>query len=380
MRKQFALLFCTILSIVAASQSPQKFSFQTVIRNNSNALVASQQVGMRVSILQESENGSVVYSERHFSTTNTNGLASLQIGGGMVLSGNFANINWASAPYFIKTEIDITGGTNYTISTTQQLLSVPYALHASDVFSDVSAEGDTLYIGNSYYIIPGISAANQQVVLLPTDHSCGEPGVHNGNKIYGTLIDHQGNIYRTIQIGGQNWMAENLKVSIYRNGETIPNLNSVQWSSATSGAWVYYQNNADFECPYGKLYNWFAAADPRNVCPIGWHVPTQSDWLQLEANLGGELLSGGKMKSTGFDHWASPNESASNESGFSVLPSGVVSSSATSLFLNESAYFWSSTPINVAVASGYFLSYYAGQSYQIESPRNEGYAIRCIQD
>jgi uncharacterized protein (TIGR02145 family) len=380
MKQHCTFLLFIFFTITGFSQAPQKISFQTVIRNSTNYLVVNQQVAVRVSILQESENGSVVYSERHSPITNTNGLASFQIGSGLIIEGGFQNINWANGPYFVKTETDLNGGTNYSISTTQQLLSVPYALHATDVFSDVSAVGDTLYIGNSYYIIPGISAANQQVVLLPTDHSCGEPDVHNGNKIYGTLTDQQGNAYKTIQIGGQNWMAENLKTSIYRNGETIPSLNSSQWGSTTAGAWVHYQNNADFECPYGKLYNWFAAADPRNVCPIGWHVPTQSEWLQLEAILGGELLSGGKMKSTGIDHWTSPNESASNESGLSVLPSGVVSSSATSLFLNESAYFWSSSPINVAVASGYFLSYYAGQSYQIESPRNEGYAIRCIQD
>jgi uncharacterized protein (TIGR02145 family) len=368
-----------VLSLVIA-QSPQKFSFQTVIRNSNNVLVANQQIGLRVSILQGSENGVIAYSERHNPLTNANGLASVQIGGGQILGGNFQNIDWANGLYFVKTDTDINGGTNYSISATQQLLSVPYSLYSNDVYSKVSAVGDTLYIGNNYYIVPGISAANQQVVLLPTDHTCGEPNVHNGNKVYGNVTDQQGNTYKTIQIGGQNWMAENLKTSIYRNGETIANLNSLQWSSTTSGAWEYYDNNIDFECPYGKLYNWYAATDSRNVCPTGWHVPTISEWLILEATLGGDMLAGGKMKSTGSDHWSSPNESASNESGFSVLPCGAVSSSSTSLFLNESAYFWSASPVNVAVASGYFLSYYAGQSYQIESPRNEGYAIRCIQD
>jgi len=125
-------LFITFFSLSSVfSQAPQKMSYQAVIRNAGNTLVSNTNVGVKVSILQTSATGIVVYSERHTPTTNTNGLATFEIGGGTVLAGDFATINWANGPYFIKTETDPAGGTNYTISGTNQLLSVPFALYAA---------------------------------------------------------------------------------------------------------------------------------------------------------------------------------------------------------------------------------------------------------
>jgi hypothetical protein len=126
--RYIAIIF--ILSINLSAQSPQKFSCQTVIRNSNNQLLSNQQVGIKISILQGSETGIVVYSENHAPNTNTNGLATLSIGSGSVLSGSFQNINWSSGLYYIQTETDPNGGNNYTITSTQQLLSVPYALFA----------------------------------------------------------------------------------------------------------------------------------------------------------------------------------------------------------------------------------------------------------
>ena len=123
---------CAAILITASvfAQAPNKMSYQAVIRNASNALVTNSAVGMRISILQTSTSGTTVYVELQTPTTNANGLASIEIGGGSVVSGNFSTIDWANGPYFIKTETDPMGGTNYTISGTSQLLSVPYALYA----------------------------------------------------------------------------------------------------------------------------------------------------------------------------------------------------------------------------------------------------------
>lgn len=118
------------MSASVFAQAPEKMSYQAVIRNNSNALVTSSAVGMRMSILQTTPSGTAVYVETQTPTTNANGLASIEIGGGTVLSGSFANIDWANGPYFVKTETDPTGGSSYSITGTSQLLSVPYALHA----------------------------------------------------------------------------------------------------------------------------------------------------------------------------------------------------------------------------------------------------------
>lgn len=120
-----------LLAFNLFSQAPQKMSYQAVIRNASNTLVVNQSVGMQVSILQGSPGGAVVYQETQTPVSNTNGLVSIEIGGGTIVSGNFSAIDWSAGPYFVKTETDPAGGTNYTISGTTQLLSVPYALHAN---------------------------------------------------------------------------------------------------------------------------------------------------------------------------------------------------------------------------------------------------------
>lgn len=119
-----------LISGFLSAQAPQSFTYQSVIRNASNELVANSGIGTRISLVQGSVTGTVVYSETHNAATNNNGLLSLVIGGGTVQTGSFAAINWGNGPYFIKTETDVTGGTNYTLTGTQQLVSVPYALYA----------------------------------------------------------------------------------------------------------------------------------------------------------------------------------------------------------------------------------------------------------
>ena len=138
MKKIFTILAAVIITASvflpqqASAQAPERMSYQAVIRDVSNNLVPSHSIGMRISILQDSATGSAVYVETHTPTTNANGLVSIEIGGGIIISGVFAFIDWANGPYFIKTETDPTGGTNYTITGTSQLLSVPYALFAAN--------------------------------------------------------------------------------------------------------------------------------------------------------------------------------------------------------------------------------------------------------
>ena len=136
---------CAVLLMTASvfAQAPEKMSYQAVVRDGSNALVSSTAVGMQISILQGSASGTAVYVETQTPTSNANGLVSLEIGAGTVVSGNFTTIDWANGPYFIKTETDPTGGTNYSITGTSQLLSVPYALHAKTAESIMSGITET---------------------------------------------------------------------------------------------------------------------------------------------------------------------------------------------------------------------------------------------
>jgi hypothetical protein len=130
MRRFYTTLLAVIFTASLFAQSPQKMSYQAVIRNSSDQLVTNHAVGMRISILRGSSSGTTVYVETQIPATNTNGLVSIEIGGGTPVTGTFAGIDWSSGLYFIKTESDPTGGTGYTITGTSQLLSVPYALYA----------------------------------------------------------------------------------------------------------------------------------------------------------------------------------------------------------------------------------------------------------
>lgn len=136
MKKIYSVLIASILSIFAFAQSPEMMSYQAVVRDAGDNLVTATTIGMQISILTDSINGTAVYVETHAPTTNINGLVSLEIGAGSNVVGTFNAINWSSGPYFIKTETDPTGGTSYTISGTKQLLSVPYALHAGNAYWD----------------------------------------------------------------------------------------------------------------------------------------------------------------------------------------------------------------------------------------------------
>lgn len=138
MKRYFYLIITLLISLhVAYAQTPNLISYQAVVRNSSNELVVNATVGVKISILQTAATGSEVYAEVHAPVSNANGLVSIAIGGGAVASGEFAKIDWSKGPYFIKTEIDPTGGSNYTISGVTQLLSVPYALYAEKSGSSI---------------------------------------------------------------------------------------------------------------------------------------------------------------------------------------------------------------------------------------------------
>lgn len=169
---------CAVLLMTASvfAQAPEKMSYQAVVRDGSNALVSSTAVGMQISILQGSASGTAVYVETQTPTSNANGLVSLEIGAGTVVSGTFNTIDWANGPYFIKTETDPTGGTSYTITSTSQLLSVPYALHAKTAESVTGGSSNDFYLGQDtlggivFYIYIG-SDGNQHGLIVNKNES-----------------------------------------------------------------------------------------------------------------------------------------------------------------------------------------------------------------
>jgi uncharacterized protein (TIGR02145 family) len=213
-----------------------------------------------------------------------------------------------------------------------------------------------------------------------------EENSQNPTSGYGpSITDAEGNSYKTVYIGTQQWMAENLKVSKYSDGTTIPNItDNTQWSNLTTGAWAYYNNDAANNTKYGKLYNWYAVSPTtngnKNVCPTGWHVPTNAEWTILTDYLGGENVAGGKMKEVGSSSWSSPNTDATNTSLFSALPGGHRTSDGYYNFIGSLGYWWSSTESNAYYAWFRELNYYHGTAGRHDFNKEYGFSVRCLRD
>jgi uncharacterized protein (TIGR02145 family) len=211
---------------------------------------------------------------------------------------------------------------------------------------------------------------------------CQSPNVFKPNYPYGKLVDQDGNSYKTVKILNQEWMAENLKVSHYRNGNAIAIVsNPKDWSALSTGATCWYNNDsAANHCVYGKLYNWFAVADERHVCPLGWHEPTDDDWTILEDNLSGSVSAGGKLKSTGLQYWKEQNISADNSSGFSAIPGGNRFSNGPYLEISQTAYWWSITPSSSNEAWFREVINKLGLVDRNAYDRKSGFSVRCVKD
>ena len=327
----------------ATAQAPQRMSYQSVLRNSSNVLLAETLVGIKISVLQGGASGTAVYVETQTATTNANGLLSIQIGAGTASTGSFASINWSAGTYFIKTETDPAGGTNYTITGTQEILSVPYAMYATKSGDD-SAQ------------TVAITAMQAQI----------------------SALQYQAQ-YSSIQIGIQQWMKKNLDVVTYRNGDIIPQVTDPNaWAALTTGAWCYYNNDPANGAIYGKLYNWYAVNDARGLAPQGWHIPTDEEWSTLGAFLYGNV--GGKMKTTGTTRWTAPNTGATNESGFSGLPGGYRNDGGGFYYVGYYGYWWSSSEGVTSYAWSRYLYYNLGNADQDYYDKRSGFSVRCLRD
>jgi uncharacterized protein (TIGR02145 family) len=188
--------------------------------------------------------------------------------------------------------------------------------------------------------------------------------------------------YSSIILGnGQEWMAENLRTTVYANGDSIPNItDNTQWANLTTGAWVHYNNDSQYENPYGKLYNWYTVNDPRNVCPVGWHIPADGEWTVLTDYIGGVAVAGGKMKTTGTQYWQSPNINATNESGFSGQPAGSRIDDGTFYLILSHGGFWSNSENDVNNSLVRILYYNNGDVLNDINAKKNGLSVRCLRD
>ena len=203
----------------------------------------------------------------------------------------------------------------------------------------------------------------------------------------GNVTDVDGNTYKTVYIGTQKWMGENLKTSKYSDGTTIPIIsNNTQWQSNKTGAWAYYNNDAANNAKYGKLYNWYAVSKTtngnKNVWPTGWHVPTDADWTVLTDYLGGASVAGGKMKEVGRTSWNFPNIDATNTSLFTGLPGGYRFSNGDYKVIGDFGYWWSSTEYTEYTYNAWnrLLITSNGNVNSYSYTKGDGLSVRCLRD
>ncbi len=196
-----------------------------------------------------------------------------------------------------------------------------------------------------------------------------------------TVTDIDGNVYQTVTIGTQVWMAENLRTTRYRDSMAIPNVsNDITWNNLTTGAYCDLENESMNSDTYGKLYNWYAVHSVHKLSMEGWHVPTDEDWQILSDYLGGDSIAGGKLKETGVSHWKSPNTGATNESKFNARPGGYRGVNGTFTDMKVYGNWWSATDENSALAWGRYLYYDNSIFGRGHGKKSFGFSIRCVKD
>jgi uncharacterized protein (TIGR02145 family) len=197
----------------------------------------------------------------------------------------------------------------------------------------------------------------------------------------GTVSDYDGNIYSTVHIGNQIWMAENLKTTKYSDGTSIPLVtDDTAWINLSTPGYCWYNNNDAAAQTYGALYNWYTV-NMGNLCPTSWHVPTDAEWTTLTDYLGGDNVAGGKLKETGTTHWESPNTGATNETGFTALPGGYRNSLDGGFGgLGYQGTWWSASEGSSSSAWRRRLNSDGSDVDRFRYNYEFGFSVRCIKD
>jgi len=371
----FSILVLLVNTLVFSfAQAPQKVSYQMVVRDATGALVKESAVGVQISILQGSAEGTAVYVETHTSNTNVNGLVSIEVGNGSPVTNTFAGIDWANGSYFLKVETDPAGGINYSIAGTSEILSVPYALFTKTAETAETATGTLL----------------QEISLLK-----------NTVKSGGGLYDYRdGNYYNTVKIGNQVWMAENLRYLpvVHSNAEF-----ETQGDNSQPGYGVYGYDGSDVDTAksqanyttYGVLYNWYAV-NSGTLAPVGWHIPTDAEWTVLENylitngyNYDGTLVGNKIAKSlaskTNWELYTTegiPGNAPenNNSTGFTALPGGFRDLDGAFDGVGYYGYWWSSTEYDGSYAYLRGLVYDGNDMYSLSYYKESGVSVRLVRD
>jgi uncharacterized protein (TIGR02145 family) len=231
-------------------------------------------------------------------------------------------------------------------------------------------------------------------VVLSSDFSVNAQtnNTNSTESVPSIVKDIDGNVYHTVVIGKQVWLQENLRTKKYRNGKSIAkNITKAQWSTDKSGACAVYDNDSIKENAFGLLYNWYAIANPAGLCPVGWHVPKDSEWNTMvnyldeyadttELKRVQSEIAGGELKEIGYAHWTTPNTGATGTSNFLGYAGGNKSIDGKCNDVGAYGYWWTATASSAAEAYGRLLSYFNGNIDRFKTSKNLGFSVRCMKN
>ncbi len=334
------LLAQFLFIIPVKGQVPQSFAFQAILRDTLGSVRTNDEVTLTLLIVKDNADGSLVYQEDHSVTTNSLGLVSLEVG--KENTAAFNGIDWSGGPYFLKIAAD------GRLIGTSQLMSVPYALYAD------STKEDSLI---------------HTLGLFPDNYA-------------GTVTDIEGNIYKTVTIGTQTWMAENLRtVTLNDNTPIALVTDNAIWAATTDPACCWYNNeagNSFLSVNYGTLYNWHAV-NTGKLCPAGWHILNAAEGTALINFLGGAEAAAAKLAEAGTKHWLF-EELSSNETGFAALPGGMRNPGGAFADLGIAGFWWSVAEESLSTAYMWTIIMMHPQVVALAWPKTGGLSVRCLKD
>jgi len=356
MKNRFFILsiFAVLINSIVYAQAPKAFRFQAQARDANGQAVGNKQVKYRISIVKTTIGGTTVYQETHQPVTDNYGIANLNIGQGIPLISSFNLIDWGADSYFVKQELDINNGNTFVVLGTTQLMSVPYALYAQNA-------------------VDVLNKLNDLEMKLYKD------GVF-------TVKDVDGNVYKTIKIGTQIWMAENLKTTRYNDGVSVTYVSdNTTWRDLSTQAMCWYDNNHSNKALFGGLYNWYAV-NTQKLCPTGWHVPSSSEWNTLTSyvNNAKALASTSGWTLNATVGTIGNNQSSNNSTGFNVVAAGFrfgyEGSTGACDYKNDEGDFWSSTSSDTTNAVDYLFHSTNSSHLTNSNDKNYGFSVRCVKD
>ncbi len=400
-KKMFIFFLMSFSFSVSFSQNETGIPYQGILRDNSGAELSNTSATVQAIIRINSANGQIIFSESHNVTTDEFGYFQMTIGTGTLNSSfpNYNQIDWTVNLKFLQIQVNL--GSGFIDLGTTQLLSVPYALFADDCNCDMSISpiGDTLFTGGGgFLIVPGISNANPEfggvgLIVLPGNNYCAAQNISVTTCGGDSTLTYNGYTYALTEINNQCWFAENLRTEFFNDGTPIPNVtDNLTWNDLTTPAYCKFSNLDLYGSTYGYLYNYYANVN-NNLCPAGWHIPTDCEFMYLENSLGMNTTTqqsggwrgsneGALLKSTNL--WFS--NPGTDDFSFTALPGGfrLYSTNTSQAGGYNSrlryAFFWTSTSASTETAYMRALFYTFNNILRQANNKATGASVRCIRD